>query len=80
MKRPAIPSPALPKWLLLESDGLVITIPKKGTYVSNSGDKKNLLLEEAKKTLCEFLEAGLTYDELLEIAKSVYQKEEDAND
>ena len=66
-------------YALLESEGLVITMPKKGVYITGKAHKKADILIEAERQVSALANAGLAYNELSEIIARVY-KEKKAND
>lgn len=59
-------------YTLLEDEGLIETLPKKGVYVKNKIKINNINLELAKKEIIKFKELEISKDELLNIIKEVY--------
>lgn len=59
-------------YTLLEDEGLIETLPKKGVYVKNYLKINNINLELAKKEIIKFKELEISKDELLKIIKEVY--------
>lgn len=58
---------------ILESEGYITTIPKKGVYVSyNPSDQNILYKEKIKKEITLIKNSNITKEELLQIIKEVY--------
>ena len=57
---------------LLESEGFVVAIPKKGVFVAENIEHKEHKLAFAKKQIAELIAAGVSKDELMEIIKSCF--------
>lgn len=57
---------------LLEAEGLVVTLSKKGTYVASKDRVKTAVPAEAEKQLSALRAAGLTLGELSDIIGRVY--------
>jgi len=62
-------------YALLEAEGLVMTMHKKGTFVVEGGSKKTVVLAEAKKQVAALKNAGLSHGEILKIVERVYKAE-----
>lgn len=63
----------------LEAEGYIRILPKKGAYVDFAGDKDRKRLDELKKQLKIFKDAGITRSELELAADEIYagDREED---
>ncbi len=63
-------------YTLLEEQGLICSLPKKGAFVTFSGDTqgdaRDTRRSDALNALSEIKENGITLDELKEIIKEVY--------
>lgn len=59
---------------VLEEEGYIIAIPKKGVYVCYEG-KEDSKKAEYVKTIKSLKDSGLSYDELLKIVNDVYKGE-----
>lgn len=58
---------------LLEEEGYIETLEKKGVYVKyNQEDEVDLKIVEAKRLVNEIKKSGVTYSELLEIIEGEY--------
>ena len=57
---------------LLEDEGFVRTVAKKGAFVIACGDERGELANEAKRQISMLKQSGLTYSELTAIAGAVY--------
>lgn len=66
-------------YTLLEEKGLICSLPKKGAFVTFSGDKGEKALDMRKQTairaLTELKEQGITLDELNEMIKEVFSND-----
>jgi len=60
-------------YALLEAEGLVMTMHKKGTFVIENGSQKTVILAEAEKQVAALKNAGLEYQEILQIVERVYK-------
>ena len=63
-------------YVLLEEKGLICSLPKKGAFVTYSGDALGNISDtrraNAVKTVHELKEQGITLDELNEIIREVF--------
>ena len=73
------PNTAQVGYTLLEKEGLIVTLPQKGSYVAERpgelGDKAHLITE-ATNQIALLKTAGLTKNELQDILNSTYIMEE----
>lgn len=59
-------------YTLLESEGYIRTIVKKGAYVDYRPESRVAVLQEARKRVEELRDSGLTRDELYQLMDEVY--------
>lgn len=63
----------------LEEIGLVTTLPKKGVFVCYTSNENEATQtsnrQDIAKAMSEFKEIGVSYDEMLDILKEVYQND-----
>lgn len=59
-------------YTLLESEGYIRTIVKKGAYVDYRPESRVAVLQEARKRVEELRDSGLTHDELYQLMDEVY--------
>ena len=63
----------------LEEQGLIKTLPKKGAFVTYQGnlggDAQNRLNSRIIKSLSEYKEQGVSYDEMARLLKEVYKND-----
>ena len=59
-------------YTLLEEQGFIETLPKKGVYVKDYITKQKNNLSLLKKEIINFKQNSITKDQLLEIIKEVY--------
>ena len=59
---------------LLEEKGLAISLPKKGAFVTADGDGADSRRSECVRLLTELKEKGFTYQEIIDIAKEVFDE------
>jgi GntR family transcriptional regulator len=66
-------------YVLLEEKGLICSLPKKGAFVTYSGDASGNIFDtrraNAVKTVHELKEQGITLDELNEIIREVFSND-----
>jgi len=61
-------------YAVLESEGLVVTLPKKGTYVAEAGGNAADMIAEAEKQIAACKAAGLPREEIAKIIDRVFNK------
>jgi len=59
-------------YAILETNRLIKTIPKKGSYVTFDKSITSNVAKEAEKQIIIFKDAGLEYGEIMKIIKDVY--------
>lgn len=64
---------------ILEKENYIITIPKKGVYVSDNS-KSSLNESHINDLLKEIVDSGISKERLIELVNNMYQKEEKEND
>ena len=70
------PNTAARAYSYLEEQGIIHTLPKKGVYVSENGMSGNVAdIDEAVKYIKGLKDAGLSYEELTELIKGVYNND-----
>ncbi len=67
------PNTVVRAYAILEEEGYIQVLPKKGVYVIY--DKEEDQNKRIKEAIIEIKKSGITYDNLIEIVKDIYRRE-----
>lgn len=62
-------------YTLLENEGYVVTLPKKGVYVIERKTDRVDILNNAKKNIITIQSSGISYEELIVMINEIYKEE-----
>lgn len=60
-------------YAILENDGYIKTLEKKGVYVTRNGKQRDEIINKAKEEIKLIKSSGITKEELLEIIEGEYK-------
>ncbi len=67
------PNTVVKAYSILEDEGYIQTLPKKGVYVIKE-TSSTTLLDNVKKDIINFKNQNISYDELIDIINEVYER------
>lgn len=69
------PNTVVRAYAVLESEGYIQVLPKKGVYVTYNNTQRNTNYSKAKEVIEEIKASGISYDALIEIVKDAYRRD-----